>query len=191
VIFGAPHFDPAPEPDGEVVTLRRATFGSQPEQIRFLRTLVDGYRTMNSIRQRARDVVFRQYGCKPKDHPQHALALGSWVHRNITYVQEIPEVFQTPITTLLQKYGDCDDFTTLICAMLESVGIESELVGMEWAGADGVRSFRHIFPVARVMRRGGLFKIPLDATICDPIEGNINPVAVAVAKGAKVRLYVS
>jgi transglutaminase-like putative cysteine protease len=189
VLFGAPTFENT-RPTGELVTLRRVSFSSQPEQIKFLRAMVDGYRSLNSIRERARDIVFRQYGCQPKDHPQHALALGSWVHRNVTYVQEIPEVFQTPTTTLVQRYGDCDDFTTLICSFLESVGIESELVGMEW-GPPGDRSFHHIFPQARVYRRGALYRIPLDATICDPIEENKNPIKVALAKGAKLRLFIS
>lgn len=189
MLFGAPTIDTAPT--GEVVTLRRATFASQPEQIVFLRKMVDGYRGFNDIRQRARDIVFNQYGCEPKDHPRHALAIGSWVHRNVTYVQEIPEVFQTPITTLAQRYGDCDDFTTLICALLESIGIESELVGLEWPGPDGQRSFRHIFPRARIYRRGGMYRIPLDATICDPIETNTDPIKVALAKGAKLRLFIS
>lgn len=190
MLFGSPLVEPTPT-TGEVVTLRRVKFSSQPEQIVFLRKMVDGYRGMNEIRQRARDIVFRQYGCTPKDHPQHALAVGSWVHRNVTYVQEIPEVFQTPLTTLYERYGDCDDFVTLICSLLESVGVETELVGMEWAGSDGDRSFRHIFPRARIHRRGQIFRIPLDATICDPIEENKDPIRVALAKGAKLRLFIS
>ena len=40
--------------------------------------------------------MFHEAGCQPKDKLAHALAIGEWVQKNITYVNELPETFQSP-----------------------------------------------------------------------------------------------
>jgi transglutaminase-like putative cysteine protease len=184
VTFGAPSFERGP--GGDRVSTRKARFRSQPDQIRFLREMVDEYRGHHAIRARARDIAFRQYLCPPKDQLAQALAIGSWVQRNITYVNELPEIFQTPTTTVSTGYGDCDDFTTLICSMLESIGIESELVGMEWGG-----TFKHIFPRAVLPYANPPQRLALDATLPSPVSMRTDPIAVARARGNNVRVFVA
>lgn len=177
----------AETPDGAEVVQSHVRFGSQAEQVQFLRAMVDQFREQPAIRARARDIVFRQYGCRPKYFMDHAIAIGSWVQNNVTYANEIPEVFQTPSHTLYCRYGDCDDFTTLICSLLESVGIESELVALEWDGA-----FRHIFPVACVPgRMGQTVRLPLDATLSQPVADLANPIEIARRKGYRLKVYVA
>jgi transglutaminase-like putative cysteine protease len=165
---------------GDVVTTRHARFHSQEDQIGFLREMVDEYRGHAGIRARARDIVFRQYNCEPRNEMQYAVAIGSWVQANVTYVRELPEEFQTPVNTLLTRYGDCDDFASVTATLCESIGIESELVGMEWMTPTGpggamVLGFGHIY--ARAVVHGA--RVPLDATLEFPIEQLTDPIAVA------------
>lgn len=182
VSFGAPAVETS-SATGETVVQRTVTFGSQPEQIVWLRGMVDRYREVFPIRSRARDIVFRQYACPPRDPLCHALAIAQWVQNNITYVAEMPETFQTPTTTVAEGYGDCDDFSTLIGAMCESIGIPVELVGMQWGEGEG-RFYKHIFPRALITRPGKLYRVPLDATLTSPVDGTQDPIRIALARGA-------
>jgi transglutaminase-like putative cysteine protease len=169
---------------GDVVTTRHARFRNQEDQILFLREMVDEYRGHAGIRARARDIVSREYNCEPRNSMQYAIAIGSWVQANVTYMQELPEEFQTPVNTLLTRFGDCDDFASVTASLCESIGIESELVGMEWLTPTGpggamVLGFGHIF--CRAVVHGA--RVPLDATLEFPIEALTDPIAVGKERG--------
>jgi transglutaminase-like putative cysteine protease len=182
ILWGAPRVDTSLA--GDTVSTRKVSFGSQEEQIRYLRQVVDQYRGVYAIRARARDIAFRQRGCAPKDKRCQALAIGSWVQDNITYVEELPETFQTPTSTVAQGYGDCDDFVQLICAMLESIGIQSQLVAMQWPeGGDSY--YRHIFARAVFSEGGQLVQLPLDATLGQSVYDQVDPIRLAVQRGKR------
>ena len=181
VSFGTPQIERSQQ--GAVVSQRVIRCKSQEDQIRFLRQVIDEYSQLYAIRARARDIVFRQELQPPKDKVGQALAIGRWVQNTITYVEENPEVFQTPTTTIAEGYGDCDDFSPLIGSLLESIGIASELVGMEW-DRGGSREFQHIFAAARIDGR----VLPLDATLSAPIDHRVDPIAVALAKHPDLRV---
>jgi transglutaminase-like putative cysteine protease len=167
---------------GDEVSQRVLRVRSQPDQIRFLRQMVNQYRQLYAIRARARDIVFRQWVNPPKDKASQAIACARWVQDNITYVEEMPEVFQTPTHTIATGYGDCDDFVTLTGSLIESIGIESELVGMHYRG-----EYRHIF--CRAVMPNGV-RIPLDATLNAPVEHLTNPIALAQDRGEHVTLCI-
>lgn len=170
--------DEPPAAAGQV-KVRRLRVASQPDQVAFLRAMVDRYRANQLVREKAIDIVFREARCAPKAKACHALAIGEWVQRNVTYVNEGIETFQTPVRTLTWRYGDCDDFTTLICSLLEAIGIRSELVALKWRG-----QFRHIFPRAVLPAAGGkLVRMPLDATLRQPVVELTNPIRLAVERG--------
>jgi transglutaminase-like putative cysteine protease len=175
---------------GDEVTTRKVTFASQREQIRYLRSIVNQYREVYPIRARARDIVFRQRGCAPKDKRCQALAIASWVQDNITYVEERPETFQTPTSTVSQGYGDCDDHVQLVCAMIESIGIESELVALQWPDDDG-EYFRHIYARAVISEGGRTSRLPLDTTLGRSVYDLVDPIQVAVQRGKQLTVYVA
>lgn len=156
----------------------------------YLRGMVDAYREVHPIRTRARDIAFRQSQCPPRDQACQAIAIAGWVQNHITYVMELPETFQTPTTTVAEGYGDCDDFTTLICALCESIGIETELVGLEW-GPPRDRYFRHIFPRAIVAAGGRIYRVPLDATLTSVVDGQTDPIKIALERGLNLRVFVA
>lgn len=190
VTIGAPEIASS-DVTGAKVATRRLTFSSQQEAIMYLRGIVDAYRGTYAIVARARDIAFRQAYCPPRDQLCQALAIARYVQQNVTYVAELPERFQTPTTTLAEKYGDCDDFTTTIAALCEAIGIETELVGMEW-GPPHDRYFRHIFPRALIPQKGGrIFRLPLDATLTRPVDDRANPIEIALKQGANLRLFIA
>jgi len=193
-----------PAPSSEPPSVRRMVFPSQAAQIAWLRQMVDRYKGNQLIRHKAVDIVFRWAGCEPKQKLCHAIAIGRWVQKHIRYINEGVETFQSPVRTLTWRHGDCDDFTTLIASLLESIGIKSELVGLEWRGM-----YRHIFPRAivplgrlgpirrvdftsKLLAACGLplpspaARIPLDATLAAPV-GTQNPIRTAILRGDKPR----
>jgi hypothetical protein len=151
------------------------------EELRFLRNVVTNYRQAPQIRDLAVGII-RNGGAEPRDKKGQALSLAQWVKAHIFYIHELPERFQLPTETLRLKAGDCDDHTTLLASMLESVGIPSVLVCMEVNG-----NWAHIFPAA-VMKSGKL--LHLDTTAKSGDLGQ-NPVRFAQDRGKRVRLKMA
>lgn len=184
---------------GDRVKTRKMRFSNVFEQALFLRNMVDRYRQSQQIRELAIDIVFHQRHLPPKAKAAHALAIGEWVQDNVIYVNEFPELFQTPLRTLRLGAGDCDDGTTLTCSLLESIGIPSRLVALELAQrrpASGrwmpweqfsPAAWKHIFPAALVPMRGRQFELPLDWSLSIPVSRLTNPVALALRRGDRVR----
>jgi transglutaminase-like putative cysteine protease len=177
---------------GDVVITQRASFTSQEHQIRYLRELVNVYRGHPAIRARARDIIFRLDHCSPRNEVEYAIALARWVQQNITYCKEMPEVFQTPPATVALGYGDCDDHVTLLASLVESVGIETEIIGLEWDAPKGSpvpRAFQHIFSTALPM--GRRFRLPLDTTLVRPMEDLTDPLKIGRDAGLRLRIFVA
>lgn len=152
------------------------------DQLRFLRRMVMEFRSNPAIRDLALKII-RDAGCPPKDKVLQALAIATYVQNNVFYVQELPERFQNPFETLDKKAGDCDDFTTTIASLNESLGIPTLFIVMSIDG-----SWKHIFPACYASKAGLL---TLDATLNQTIYERINPVAIAMKYGHKVLLKVA
>ncbi len=176
---------------GDLVGQRVGVFKSQEDQVRYLRQLVDEATPLASIRARARDIVFRIHNAPQRNQAAYAVAIGKWVQQNIQYVNESPEVFQEPTATLAMGYGDCDDLVTLVAALVESLGIETQIVGMEWEHPDG-RAFQHIFPRAVIPMAGGRkWYVPLDASLQRPLEDLADPIKLAMDMGHDLRVVIA
>lgn len=94
--------------------------------------------------------------------------LQAWVRDNIAYFYDPREVelIRTPPETLKRGVGDCDDKTVLLMAMLEAVGLETELlavggVGHGWDPScgpqypGGLPSYSHVLGAVRFGKRTG------------------------------------
>lgn len=99
-----------------------------------------------------------------RNKAQVALSLARWVGQNIKYVYDPwgTEILQTPQVTLEYGYGDCDDMSLLLAALLMSVGIETRfrvvgrrhpehifveaLVNGAWVGYDPAVTFKDPHP---------------------------------------------
>jgi len=146
-------------------------FKDLDDELRFLRKVVTEFRAMPQIRDLALDII-RKAAIESRDKKGQALAVANWVKQNIYYVHELPERFQYPNDTLRSRAGDCDDFTTLIGSLIESIGIPSVMVAMKPRF-----SFKHIFPAARI----GAGMLSLDAT--NRFGVNVNPIDYTRQRG--------
>lgn len=81
-------------------------------------------------------------------------AVCSWVKRNIRFRNDPTgiEALATADVTIDHLSGDCDDFAVLICALLESLGIECSLVAAATNPAN-TEAFTHVWPEALVKGR--------------------------------------
>ncbi len=167
-----------PSPNGPTWSV---LFQDLDEELRFLRKMIIKYRGVPAIRNLAIKII-QDAGCVPRDKKDQSLSIGAWVQDNIYYVHELPERFQFPDETLRLKAGDCDDFTTLIGSMIESIGIPSAMIVMEVNG-----NWTHIFPAAQLTT--GM--LPLDGTLRFPVQSQVNPIEFAYAKGRRVRIKIA
>jgi hypothetical protein len=156
-----------------------ARFKDFNESSAFLRKLADSYGRDRAIRELTVDIITAE--CDSRDKVCQALACARWVQENVYYVHEGFETFQTPTTTARELAGDCDDMSTLICAMLNSIGIRNTMciiaIGGRWA---------HIFPVALIPTKGEMHRLTLDATLQDSVDDMVNPIAKVKASGRVV-----
>lgn len=116
-------------------------------------------RTLNVMRSLARaasmDMAIRGLAADlvshlpQKDHYNEARVLHEFVRDRIRYVRDIEgvETVHTPLQTLTQGYGDCDDKVTLEAALLRSIGLHSRFVAV---GYSAPGQFEHVYLEVRL-----------------------------------------
>lgn len=108
--------------------------------LRVMRAYVNASKTDPRIINAAVSVIYLQ---SEKDSYHEARALFEYVRDVIRYVQDTVglESLTDPILTLQRQVGDCDDQTTLLAALLESVGYPTRFVIAGYHGSD----FEHVY----------------------------------------------
>lgn len=89
-------------------------------------------------------------GAPPHNNVAAALAIFEWVRDNIRFLLEQGEQVLTPGRVLQWGFGDCDDRSGLVCAMLESIRIPWRLMLLARKLDDGRLRPYHIWPQALV-----------------------------------------
>lgn len=97
------------------------------ETLRKMRKLADAGAKNLAIRSAAANIVFLT---PERDELSEVVALFDFVRTNIRYTKDISEVetLSAPEKTLAVRYGDCDDQTTLLAALFQSVGYPTRFV---------------------------------------------------------------
>lgn len=177
--------------DGRIVTRTRVDFGSIQEQLVYLRRMVDVWRGMEWTRQKAMKII-REANCEDRNKACYALEIAKAVQHQVRYVNELPETFQVPRYTWDHGFGDCDDHSTLIASLIESLGIRVDLVGMKVRG-----EWKHVFPRALIPSGGRELPMPLDTTLKGVPVRDVallreqNPIARAQARGWDVETFIA
>jgi transglutaminase superfamily protein len=115
-------------------------------------------------------------GCLDRDDWGQAQAIYRAVKDKIRFRGEYGETVQTPLLTLQWQAGDCDDFATLLCALLLSIGIPSRI---QTIAVPGHKDFGHVFCVVGVRQRGQVVAWPpLDPTVPGTAAGWQPPNAI-------------
>lgn len=155
-------------------TPRRTFLGSLPTgepgtatTLQLMRKLVAQYKRAPEIREVALSLIS---GLRAKDWPGEINALFTHVRDNIRYARDIRgcETLQIPPVTLDLAAGDCDDKSTLLASLLESIGHPTRFVAV---GYTGPREYSHVY----VETKHGTRWIPLDATVSAPMGWSPRP----------------
>lgn len=150
------------------LTQRRLSFlGSLPPDaagtnttLKLMSSLVKQFKRDPMIRDTALSLVA---GLRPRDWTGEARRLYEYVRDNIRYTRDVSrvETLQTPPVTMDVEAGDCDDKSTLLAALLESVGHPTRFVA---TGYREPQSYSHVYVETLL----GTKWIPLDASTDKP-----------------------
>lgn len=106
--------------------------------------------------------------CTPeKDWEKELVALFNWIRANVRYTRDPSntDLFSAPEQTLLMKAGDCDDYTSVLGALLMSSG---QLVRARVIQTTDAPSFNHIYLLTNPAGDGKGKWVPLDASVAKP-----------------------
>jgi len=131
------------------------------QTVRLMREMIKGYRVNTQIIDSAISLIFL---VPSKDDIAEVNAIFEYVRDSIRYTRDVYgiETLADPVTTLIRRVGDCDDKTTLFCALCEAVGYPTRLV---MAGYFGSKDFQHIYAQVWVNNQW----IDADTTESDPL----------------------
>lgn len=112
--------------------LREHSVRNLDDKIRILRKLVDEALKHPQKSRELRDIVTRVLSQRcgktwcvaEKDWRGEVEAIFNFVRQRVRYTKDIDgkDTFQSPLYTLSRRAGDCDDFSTLLAAMLRMAG---------------------------------------------------------------------
>jgi len=94
-----------------------------------------------------------------RDYLGEITAIFNWVKQHIRFSDEFKGTLQSPYVTLQLATGDCDDHSTLLAALLLTLGYE---VRFKTVGVDGP-DFSHVYIEVKLKRQDKW--IPLDTTV--------------------------
>lgn len=130
-----------------------------------MRRLVNQYKRAPQIRELALDLTSQ---LRPKDWAGEIKAVFEFVRDQIRYTRDIRgmETLQIPPVTLDLSAGDCDDKSTLLAALLESIGHPTRFVAV---GYTVPKAYSHVYVETKLGPRW----VALDATM--PVDVGWSP----------------
>lgn len=177
------------------------------DRIAYLRRLVDAGKREPQVYAFTRRAVSRRCGekwCVPeKDNLAEAKAIfGAMrnpnspdlvaarklfrsIRGNVRYTSDIAGVdtYQKASHTLALRTGDCDDYSTLTCSALQSIGIPCRFKVIRTKGAN---DWNHIFPQAGFPRLNPTKWVSMDSSINMPFGWEAPPRMVADSRVFRV-----
>lgn len=113
-----------------------------------MRKLVRAFKLDPEIRHFALDLIS---DLEPKDYKGEIKRIHAFVRDSIRYVQDITdtETLTSPNVMLKIRQGDCDDKVTLLCTLLESIGIPTRMVAVAFRFGE----FEHVLAEAKMKDR--------------------------------------
>lgn len=119
------------------------------QTLRAMRRMVQAFRVDPLLRQTATTLVTL---APQRDQLAEVETIFSWVRDHVRYVRDVHEVetLMTPDKVLAARLGDCDDQSTLLATLLESVGYPTRFVA---AGYTDPANVDHVY--VQVFALGG------------------------------------
>lgn len=157
------------------LTQRRLSFlGTLPndaagtrDTLRIMHGLVKRYKRDPMIRDAAVSLIA---GLPQRDWTGEVRALFEYARDRIRYTRDVNriETLQTPPVTMELEAGDCDDKSSLLASLLESVGHPSRFVAVGYQEPD---RYSHVYVESKI----GDEWIPLDPTAPKPFGWKPRP----------------
>ena len=121
-----------------------------------MRGLINAGKIDPAVMRASHAIIYTQ---PERDEIGEAAALIDYVRDRVLYVKDVHgvETLCTPAMTLQRLIGDCDDQTTLLCALAEAAGYPTRLVMAGYSGA----GFEHVY--CQIFAAGQWYD-------CDPTE---------------------
>lgn len=160
------------------------------DRIRHLRNCVDMGKRDPCVYTFARQALSQKCGgswCIPeKDNVAEARAIFDAIRRRVRYTSDIHAVdtYQKPSHTLSLGTADCDDYSTLICSALLSVGIPCRFKVIRTKGGS---DWNHIYAQAGFPRANPKRWVSMDASVPVKFGWEAPPSMVAASKVFPVR----
>jgi len=112
--------------------------------------------------------ILRQAGVRAFDWAGEVRAIYNAVRRNVRFTRDIrgKETLHAAREIIRLQIGDCDDFTILLCSLLETVGVRTRIKTIA-ADERAPDTFTHVFPEALVAGKW----MAVDAARRDPALG--------------------
>lgn len=150
---------------GELPPGERGTFAT----LTLMRGMVKQFKRAPAIRGLALDLIRE---VPQKNWGGEVRAIFNYVRDSIRYTRDVAglETLQTPLITLEDEAGDCDDKSTLLASLLESVGHPTRFVAV---GYTGPGEYSHVYVETRMGERW----LPLDATMPHDVGWSPRPPA--------------
>jgi Transglutaminase-like superfamily len=137
------------------------------QTIRYMYGAVMGNEGVASAEIRRQALTIVQ--CVPsRDQQGEIAAVLQWVKTNIAFRGEYAETVQTPLVTLQLRAGDCDDQSTLMAALLGSLGYKTRFKTVA-ADPSAPYAFSHVY-IEVFHRKSGQW-ISLDSTVQQSYPG--------------------
>lgn len=136
------------KPSDELVAIPDGQAGIAATLAQMVR-LTKEYRTNPVIRRLAESIVT---AVPSKNWYTEAAAIQEWVRNNIRYTQDVYDVetLKTPLTLLMDRYGDCDDMSMLAGTLLQTIGHPVRYVAV---GTQEPGQFDHVYVETRIGSR--------------------------------------
>jgi hypothetical protein len=137
------------------------------QTIRYMYGAVMGNEGVASAEVRRQALTIVQ-GVASRDQQGEIAAVLQWVKSNIAFRGEWAETVQTPLVTLQLRAGDCDDQSTLMAALLGSLGYKTRFKTVA-ADPRAPYAFSHVY-IEIFQRKTGQW-IALDSTVPQSFPG--------------------
>ena len=120
-----------------------------------------------------------------KDTAREIKALFDAIRQNVRYTSDIRGIdsYQHPAKTLMLRNADCDDFSTLACALAASIGIPCRFKVIKTKGSD---DWNHIFAQMGLPRLAPTRWVAFDASVAKPCGWEAPPNMVADSRVFRV-----
>jgi len=154
------------------VTLTTYEVRNLQDRINRIRDLIEQGKRDPKVYLFARNAINKKCGknwCTPeKNNAAEIAALFNAIRENVRYTSDIRgiDTYQKPPRTLELGTADCDDYSSLACASLESLGIPCALKAIRTKGSP---EWNHIYALAGLPRARPTRWIPFDASVSMPV----------------------